>query len=295
MPPWQSVASPRKRGRPLTYAEKWMVYHAFEAFERNQSDGSVIVVDDPFSVTSAYTGVASTTVANMVTSVRESGRVPPWTLPGNRHQMTALPIATEARIREFVFERHREGVICNAKHIVALLKDACALDSQDRTMRRHLARRGFVWSHTKKQTRSLRASSRVRQQSHDYLYEIRTNHRLPFDEQYRLVYVDDSFLHHHDSSQFSWFADGDFVERSPGQGRRWCFMHALMEEGLREDTFRMFEAKQSKGDAHQQVDPQVFQQWFQEQLLPPLPKRCLLVMERCPYHMVGQDSIIPQQ
>lgn len=295
MPHWKSVVSPRKRGRPLTYEEKWMVYHAFESFERNKSDGSVIVVEDPYSVTSAYTGVARTTVANIVTSVRETGRVPPLTLPGNRHQMTAIPISTEARIREFVFERHREGVICNAKHIVALLKDAFALDIQDRTMRRHLARMGFVWSHTKKQTRSLRDSSRVRQQRHDYLYEIRKNHRLSFDEQYRLVYLDESFLHHHYSAQFSWFSDGDFVERSPGKGRRWCFIHALMEEGLLEDTFLIFEAKKAKGDYHQQFDHQVFQQWFQEQLLPQLPKRCLIVMDRCPYHMVGQDSIIPQQ
>lgn len=162
-------------------------------------------------------------------------------------------------------------------------------------MRRHLARMGFVWSHTKKQTRSLRESSRVRQQRHDYLYEIRKNHKLPFDEQYRLVYVDESFLHHHYSSQFSWFSDGDFVERSPGKGRRWCFIHALMEEGLLEDTFLIFEAKKSKGDYHQQFDHQVFQQWFQEQLLPHLPQRCLIVMDRCPNHMVGQDSIIPQQ
>src|SRR2546422_3493020 len=40
---------------------------------------------------------------------------------------------------------------------------------------------------------------------------------------------------HHYSSQFSWFSDGDFVERSPGKGRRWCFIHALMEEGRSEE------------------------------------------------------------
>jgi len=279
----------------LTYEEKWMVYHAFESFERNKSDGSVIVVEDPYSVTSAYTGVARTTVANIVKSVRESGGVPQLKLPGNRHQMTAIPISTEARIREFVFERHREGVICNAKHIGALLKDEFALDIQDRTMRRHLARMGFVWSQTKKQTRSLRESSRVRQQRHDYLYEIRKNQRLPSDEQYRLVYLDESFLHHHYSSQFSWFSEGDFMERSSGKGRRWCFIHAIMEEGLLEDTLWIFEAKKSKGDYHQQFDHQVFQKWFQEQLLPHLPKRCLIVLDRCPYHMVGKDAIIPKQ
>jgi transposase len=149
MPHWKSVEPPRKRGRPLTYEEKWMVYYAFESFERNKSDESVIVVEDPYAVTSSYTGVARTTVANIVKSVRKSGSVPQLSLPGNRNQMTAIPISTEARIREFVFERHREGAICNAKHIVALLKDEFALEIQDRTMRRHLARMGFVWSQTK--------------------------------------------------------------------------------------------------------------------------------------------------
>jgi len=292
---WKSVASPRKRGRPLTYEEKWMVYSAFESFERHKADGSVLVVDDPYAVTSAYLGVSRTTVANIVTSVRAHGSVPPLRFPGNRHQMTAIPVSTEARIREFVFECHREGAICNAKHLVALLKDEFALDIQDRTMRRHLARMGFVWSHTKKQTRSLRESSRVRQQRHDYLYEIRKNHRRPAAEQAQLVYVDESFLHHHYGAQFSWFSDGDFVERSAGKGRRWCFIHALTEAGLVEGALLMFEAKHSHGDYHQQFDHQVFQQWFQKQLLPHLPKRCLLVMDRCPFHMVGKDAIIPQQ
>ncbi len=209
--------------------------------------------------------------------------------------MTAIPISTEARIREFVFERHREGAICNAKHIVALLKDEFELEIQDRTMRRHLARMGFCWSQTKKQKRSLRESNRVRQQRHDYLYEIRKNQRLSSDEQYHLVYLDESFLHHHYGAQFSWFSDGDFVERSAGKGRRWCFIHALMEEGLLEGTLLIFEAKKSKGDYHQQFDHQVFQKWFQEQLLPNLPKRCSIVMDRCPFHMVGKDSIIPKQ
>ena len=295
MPYWKTVESPRKRGRPLTYEEKWMVYYAFKSFERNKLDKSVIVVEDPYAVTSSYTGVSRTTVANIVKSVKESGRVPQLKLPGNRNQMTAIPISTEARIREFVFERHREGAICNAKHIVALLKNEFELEIQDRTMRRHLARMGFCWSQTKKQKRSLRESNRVRQQRHDYLYEIRKNQRLSSDEQYHLVYLDESFLHHHYGAQFSWFSDGDFVERSAGKGRRWCFIHALMEEGLLKGTLLIFEAKKSKGDYHQQFDHKVFQKWFQEQLLPNLPKRCLIVMDRCPFHMVGKDSIIPKQ
>jgi len=94
----------------LTYEEKWMVYYAFESFERNKSDGSAIIVEDPYAITSSYTGVSRTTVSNIVKSVRENGRVPQLKLPGNRNQVTSIPISTEARIREFIFERHREGL-----------------------------------------------------------------------------------------------------------------------------------------------------------------------------------------
>ena len=71
-------------------------------------------------------------------------------------------------------------------------------------------------------------------------------------------------------------------------------MHALMEARLLVGALLMFEAKKSPGDSHPQCDHQVFQQWFQEQLLPHLPKRCVMVMDRGPFHMVGKDSIIPQ-
>ena len=295
MPHWKAVESPRKRGRPLTYEEKWMVYHAFKCFQQNKTENREIIVEDPYRVTSNYTGVSRTSVANIVKSVRESGSVPKLTLPGNRYQPTAIPVSTEERIREFVFERHRDGSICNAKHIGALLTDEFDLEIQPRTLQRHLIRMGFYWSRTKKKTRSLRESDRVRQQRHDYLYEIRKNRSLPFEEQYQLVYLDESFLHHHHGAQFSWFSGNDFVERATGKGRRWCFIHAVMESGLLENTFLIFEGKKSRGDYHQQFDHQIFQKWFQEQLLPNLPPKCLIVMDRCPFHRVGKDSITPKQ
>ena len=38
----------------MTYEEKWMVYYAFQSFERHKADSSVIVVEDPYAVTSSY-------------------------------------------------------------------------------------------------------------------------------------------------------------------------------------------------------------------------------------------------
>lgn len=295
MPDWKELTSPRKRGRPLTYEEKWMVYNAFKCFEEDKAKKGMIVVEDVYSITSHYTGVSRPSVAKIVKSVRESGSVPKLRLPGNRYQPTAVPVSAEERIRTFVYERHRDGSICNTNHIRVLLKDEFRLDIQPRTLQRHLGRMGFGWSRTRKKGRSLRESDRVRQQRHDYLHEIRENRRLPFEEQYQLVYIDESFLHHHHGAQFSWFSDKDFVERSQGKGRRWCFIHAVMERGLLENTFLIFEGKKSRGDYHQQFDHQIFQKWFQEQLLPNLPPKCLIVMDRCPFHMVGKDPVTPKQ
>lgn len=287
--------SPRQCGRPLTYEEKWMIHHVFEVFQQLKRDQTVVVVEDPYQMTSQYTGVSRTKVAQIAKSVRETGTVPPLHLPGNRYQPTAIPIAAEERIRDFVYERHREGAICNATHIGGLLKNEFDLDIHQRTIQRHLQRMGFCWSRTKNKTRSLKESDKVRQQRHDYLYEIRTNRNLPVDERYHLVYLDESFLHHHHGSQLSWFSDGDFVERAAGKGRRWCFIHAMMEEHLVDNAFLIFEAKKSKGDYHQQFDFDMFQKWFQAQLIPNLPPRCLMILDRCSFHMVGRDSTVPTQ
>ena len=35
---FQQFERPRKRGRPLTYEEKWMVQHVFETLEKRTSD-----------------------------------------------------------------------------------------------------------------------------------------------------------------------------------------------------------------------------------------------------------------
>jgi transposase len=292
---FQRVERPRKRGRPLTYEEKWIVHHVFETFEKEKQEGAIIEIQDPYHLTSKYTGVARSIVATIAKSMRQTGNVPLSTPPGNRQQPTAIALSTEGRIREFVFEKHRQGTICNAKHVNALLKDEFGLDVHERTVQRHLSRMGFCWLRTKNRPRSLREKAEVRQQRHDYLYELRKNRQLPPDERYHVVYVDESFLHHHHGGQYSWFSEHDFVERMSGKGRRWCFIHAMQENALIEGAFLAFEAKKGRGDYHGQFDWAMFQHWFKEQLLLKVPPRSLIVLDRCPFHMVSRDAIVPSQ
>ncbi len=43
---WQ-FERPRKRGRPLTYEEKWMVQHVFETLEKEKTAEAIIQTPDP--------------------------------------------------------------------------------------------------------------------------------------------------------------------------------------------------------------------------------------------------------
>ena len=234
-------------------------------------------------------------MATITKAVRQTGNVPVSPPLGNRHQPTTIPFAAEGRIRELVFEKHRQGTICHAKHVHALLKDDFGLDVHERTVQRHLKRMGFCWLRTKNRPRSLREKAAVRQQRHDYLYEIRRNRQRPPAERYQVVYLDERFLHHHHGGQSSWFSENDFVERMSGKGRRWCFIHAMQENALLAETFLAFEAKHSKGDYHAQFDWDIFQHWFTAQLLRNVPPRSLIILDRCPFHTVGRDAVVPSQ
>ena len=262
---FQRLERPRTRGRPLTYEEKWIVQHVFETFEKDKNAGAIVQMQDPYSLTSKYTGVARSMVATIAKSVRQTGHVPFATPLGTRQQPTAMPFSLEGRMRELVFEKHRQGTIGHAKHVKALLKDECGLDVHARTVQRHLRRMGFCWLRTNNRPRSLREKAEVRQQRHDDLYEIRQNRPLPPEESYHVVYVEERFLHHHHGGQSSWCSENDFVERMSGKGRRWCFMHAMQENTLIEGTFLAFEAQKGTGDDPGQLDWEVFQHWFNAQ------------------------------
>ena len=48
---FQRFERPRKRGRPLTYEEKWLVQHVFETFAKKKKEGGIIRIEeeDPYS------------------------------------------------------------------------------------------------------------------------------------------------------------------------------------------------------------------------------------------------------
>lgn len=282
----------RKKGKLLSIDEKWMVIQVFQQchFEREQSP--YIETTDAHRRTAGYTGVGRRQVVEIIKHFKETGEIPPSKLPGNRTvHKTNIPPIVEKEIRQFIFEKHLVGEVCHSNHIQDLLQKILKREIPLRTIQDHLDRMGFSYSRTRKKTRSLREKLYVRQQRHSYIYHIRNLRHSG----YKPVYLDESFLHHYHGHQFSWFSEteGDYLERPAGKGRRWCFIHGMLQTGLLENAFYIFEAKKSTGDYHNMFNAQHFQEWWMNQLMPNLPRKSVIVVDRATYHLVPEEQIIP--
>ena len=291
------VIPPHKRGKPLVYEEKWLIVRIFSRYydererakeESEQAQDARLV--DPYQRTSYYTGIGRRQIVEILKHFRETGQVPLPAHVGNRiNHATIIPASIEAQIRTFILTQHREGAAVNANHVQDLLQEVLGRIIPKQTIRDHLKRMGFRYSRTKTKPRSLREAPYIRQQRHTFLHEI----RFLRQEGYRPVYLDESFLHHYHGNQFSWFSDGDFLERPRGKGRRWCFIHAISEEGLLPNALRIFEAKKSTGDYHAMFNAPHFLEWWQEQLMPNLPGKCVIVADRASFHLIPEEHILP--
>ena len=278
----------RQCGKPLTQEEKWLVLNVYNRC-RDEAKSMNIPITNAYERASYYSGVSRKVVVEIVCHFRKKGTIPPVAKAGNQNNHDKL-IHSNAitQIREFIFEQHRAGAACNTNHIKDLLQNNFQLEKiSDRTIQRELNRLGFEYKRTKPKTRSLREKEYVRQQRHTYLYELK-NLR---NEGYMPVYLDESFLHHYHGQQFSWFTEGDFLERPSGKGRRWCFIHAIAPEGLLPHCSMIFEGKKSTGDYHGSFNFEVFYEWFQKQLLPNVPDKSCIIMDRATYHMVPEERL----
>lgn len=287
----QFCKSFRPKGKPLTTDEKWIILNVYQRC-RKEHEQLELSLSEVYERSAYYAGVSRKVVVDIVAHFRKTGTVPPVTKAGNQiNHQTSIPSKASSRIRRLIFDRHREGTICEAKDVGAFLEKEFNLNPHLATIKRHLTRLGFEYKRNKPKTRSLREKDYVRQQRHTYLHQIRQMR----GSGHEIIYLDESFLHHHHAQQFSWFDEGDFLERPSGKGRRWCFINAISQQGLLENCLLAFEGKKSTGDYHGSFNFQVFYEWFQEQLLPNLPEKSCIVMDRATYHMVPEERIIPTQ
>lgn len=159
----------RKKGKPLSKEEKWLVVNVYHQCAQERKDGKYTETKDAHTRISNYTRIGRRQVVEIIRHYNETGSVQGPTTAGNRvaHQ-TNIPLLAEEYIRQLIFDKHLNGAVCTANHIQDLLKNILQRDIPHTTICEHLHRMGFNYSRTRKKTRSLRETQQIRQQRINY-------------------------------------------------------------------------------------------------------------------------------
>ncbi len=109
--------SRRSQGKPLSESEKRLILNVCQRC-REEAESLKLPVSNIYGRTACHAGVGRKAAAEIVSYFRKSGTVPPPAKAGNKSSHKT-PVSSDAacHIRRFIFERHREGGSCNAKHI----------------------------------------------------------------------------------------------------------------------------------------------------------------------------------
>lgn len=205
-----------------------------------------------------------------------------------------MPDSLQSVIRKSVREANKEGAFITLdmlrEQLVELLP---ILDINIRTLGRALDRWGFVFGkgmrcqHLKEKDHVIVARQR-------YIRRKRENRRGEGSIRPE-VYLDESYVNKNHSNDFTWYfeEDGPLVQKPTGLGERLIIINAITKDGWIPNAKLVFKGSRKTGDYHGQVNHELFSKWFQEKLLPNIPKNSLIIMDNASYHNVLSPCSAP--
>jgi hypothetical protein len=117
------------------------------------------------------------------------------------------------------------------------------------------------------------------------------------EDGYEIVYLDENWLNqNHATDYMSLPVDGSDAPKIPsGKDKRLIVLHAgNREEGLIDRCDLVFLAKAKDGDYHQEMNGPTFLNWFENQLMPALKSRSVIVLDNASYHNIKtEEAVVP--
>ena len=199
----------------------------------------------------------------------------------------ALSNSMQTVTRDYVRTANREGkyvtleILC--EHLKALEPGQ---DFSVRTLGRALDRWGFTFGKGTR-TQRLKEKDHVVVSRHRYLRRKRAN-RKGGDTIRPEVYLDESYVNKNHSNDFVWYFDDDgpWIQKPTGKGERLIIINAITKDGWVPGAKLTFKSTRKTGDYHGQMNQGLFKKWFEEKLLPNIPKESLIIMDNASYHNI---------
>lgn len=275
-----------QQGRALTPDVKRLIVQLKDYFDRTkkdldeQAEPSVERVANAFDISAASVRRVMADFNRDPDSLnqlpKEKGR-PLYTMPDKLQSIA----------REYIRSANQAGISITQEMLRQhLIEQDSSFEIDIRTLGRALDRWGFTYG---KGVRSqhLKEKDHVVVARHRYLRRKRANRHGEGSIRPE-VYLDESYVNKNHSNDFTWYCeeDGPFVQKPTGQGERLIIINAITKDGWVPNAKLTYKSTRKTGDYHGQVNYELFAKWFQERLLPNIPRNSLIIMDNAAYHNV---------
>ena len=104
--------------------------------------------------------------------------------------------------------------------------------------------------------------------------------------------MDEMWVNTHCTNQYTWVdsdGKGGWTVVS-GKGPRLIVVHAGGAEGWVQGADLVFRSKTNSAGYHDEMNSEHFMEWFNEQLLPNIPRNSVIILDNAPYHNTQKDK-----
>lgn len=282
---------------------KEIVYNVNRYFIAEKANrGSLMDVNKVAARTAAATKLSESTVGRICSKLnqackRSAPEEPPVTPTFNspKKRSRSSPVTDFDQFDKDVlrrtvlnfYARKEIPTLCKIKE--QLLKDGIVFDGCLTSLRKVLLKIGFKFTKVDGRKFLMERSDIVASRA-EFLREIKKYR----EQGANIVYLDETWINQNYSVQKCWtdcssnVATG--VKPPIGRGNRLIILHAGTENGFVPHADLVFQAKNDGSDYHSQMNAQVFERWFTEQLLPNIAPSSIIVMDNASYHSVRLEK-----
>jgi hypothetical protein len=282
------------KGRPLCPEEKKVLVSVKHSCDRHKAEfgSSASSVQMPADAL----GIGLATVNRVMATDRkdpDSLHAPPQ-LRGR--PTYSVDVAHQEAIRASMRQANLEGRHITLESIRSILQEkspeaSCHLSTLARTLDRWGCEfgKGTRTQHVKEKDYIIVARQH-------YLRKMRQN-RVSSGRRliHPAVSLDQSYVHKNHRNDFVWYSseEGPWIQKPTGKGERLIIMNAMTKDGWVPEAKVVLKSTRKTGDYHGQMHGDVFQKWFVEKLLPPIPNASLIIMANASYHNILSDYSAP--
>jgi transposase len=244
------------KGRRYTKGQIEFIVTLKQSYDQEKLDGEFVSTKDSASRAAKGLNVSLRTVKSVLSEYNRTGKAdPPSADRGKPPFRISSPLETV--IRQRIRGLNRNGRYVSIRSLCGWIYQEYDIEISEKTLWRTLKRMGFAHG-TSKRRSVLKERDYVIIAGREYL------RKKPADRKSRKigsiirpeVYLDESYINVSHAAERTWYFadDGPWVNKPSGRGPRLIMVNAVTEDGWIPSAKLVFQAEQSSGDYHGQMD-----------------------------------------